>query len=58
MRKFRLELEWDANGASFIGLTPGVIVCIAVWRWLGGFFDNRKGLKLGQRQGQVLRVLR
>ncbi|KAF2815305.1 NCA2-domain-containing protein [Mytilinidion resinicola] len=43
---------------GFIGLTPGVLVTIGVWRWLGGVFSSRRGLKKGTKQGQLLVILR
>lgn len=43
---------------GFIGLTPGVLVTIGVWRWLSSFFSTRKGMKIGTRQGQMLIILR
>lgn len=43
---------------GFVGLTPGVLVCFAAFRYLGGMFGNRRGLKRGKRAGQTVRVLR
>jgi nuclear-control-of-ATPase protein 2 len=43
---------------GFIGLTPGVLVCFAVFRYLGGTFGNRKGIRQGKKAGQTVRVLR
>jgi nuclear-control-of-ATPase protein 2 len=43
---------------GFVGLTPGVLVCFAVFRYLGGTFGSRKGLRQGKRAGQTVRVLR
>ena len=43
---------------SFVGLTPGILVCLGVSRWLSGFFGGRKGRLRGQKQGRMLRVLR
>lgn len=43
---------------GFIGLTPGVLVTIGVWRWLSSVFSNRRGIKIGTRQGQLLIILR
>lgn len=43
---------------GFVGLTPGVLVCVGVFRYLGSVFGNRKGLKKGQKAGQTIRVLR
>jgi len=43
---------------GFIGLTPGVLVCFAAFRYVAGAFGNRKGLRQGQQAGQTVRVLR
>jgi nuclear control of ATPase protein 2 len=43
---------------GFVGLTPGVLVCFAAFRYLGGVFGNRRGLKKGRKAGQTVRVLR
>jgi nuclear control of ATPase protein 2 len=43
---------------GFVGLTPGVLVCIGAFRYIGGVFGNRKGLKQGRKAGQTIRVLR
>ena len=43
---------------GFIGLTPGVLVCFSVVRYLGGTFGNRKGNRQGKRARQTVRILR
>jgi nuclear-control-of-ATPase protein 2 len=43
---------------GFIGLTPGVLVSIGVYRWLRGVFSSRKGVQQWARQGKLLLVLR
>jgi nuclear-control-of-ATPase protein 2 len=43
---------------GFIGLTPGVLVTIGVYRWLSGVFSSRKGVKQWAREGQLLLILR
>jgi nuclear-control-of-ATPase protein 2 len=43
---------------GFIGLTPGILVCFAAFRYLGGVFGSRKGLRRGRKAGQTVRVLR
>jgi nuclear control of ATPase protein 2 len=43
---------------GFIGLTPGVLVTIGVYRWLSGTFSNREGLRRGTKQSELLRILR
>jgi nuclear-control-of-ATPase protein 2 len=43
---------------GFIGLTPGVLVSVGVYRWLRGIFSSRKGVQQWARQGKLLLVLR
>lgn len=43
---------------GFVGLTPGILVCVSAFRYLGGIFGNRRGLKKGLKAGQTIRVLR
>lgn len=43
---------------GFIGLTPGVLVSIGVYRWLKGVFSSRKGVQQWARQGRLLLILR
>jgi nuclear-control-of-ATPase protein 2 len=43
---------------GFVGLTPGVLVCFAAFRYLGGAFGSRKGLRKGRKGSQSIRVLR
>ncbi|OBT92897.1 nuclear control of ATPase [Pseudogymnoascus verrucosus] len=43
---------------GFVGLTPGVLVCIGVGRYISGMFGERRGQKYGHRAGQMIRVLR
>ncbi|KAF2236115.1 NCA2-domain-containing protein [Viridothelium virens] len=43
---------------GFVGLTPGVLVCFGLFRWLSGIFGNRRGLQQGHKQGQMRRGLR
>lgn len=43
---------------GFIGLTPGVLVSVGVYRWLRGVFSSRKGMQQWTRQGQLLLILR
>lgn len=43
---------------GFIGLTPGVLVTIGVYRWLKGAFGSRSSLEAWQKQGQLLLILR
>lgn len=41
-----------------IGITPGVLVCIGLYQWLGGIFSGRRGKVQGQKRGSMIRVLR
>jgi nuclear-control-of-ATPase protein 2 len=43
---------------GFIGLTPGVLVSVGVFRWLQGVFSSRKGVQQWAKQGQLLLILR
>jgi nuclear control of ATPase protein 2 len=43
---------------GFVGLTPGVLICFAAFRYLGGTFGNRKGLRRDKKANQTLHVLR
>ncbi len=43
---------------GFIGLTPGVLVSVGVYRWLKGVFSNRRGVQQWARQGRMLLILR
>lgn len=41
---------------SFVGLTPGVLVCLGISRWLSGFLGGRNGS--ANRRQQAVRSLR
>lgn len=43
---------------GFIGLTPGVLVSVGVYRWLSGALSSRKGVQQWARQGKLLLILR
>ena len=43
---------------GFIGLTPGVLVCFAVFRYLGSAFGNKNGVRDGKKARQTVRILR
>jgi nuclear-control-of-ATPase protein 2 len=43
---------------GFIGLTPGVLVSVSVFRWLQSVFSSRKGVQQWAKQGQLLLILR
>ena len=41
---------------SFVGLTPGILVCLGLFRWLGGVFG--KDSTGGKKPGHMVRILR
>jgi len=43
---------------GFVGLTPGVLVCFSVARWLSGCIGARRGRKMSRKNGQAIRSLR
>ncbi|TKA65327.1 hypothetical protein B0A49_07261 [Cryomyces minteri] len=43
---------------GFVGLTPGVLVTVAVWRWLSSTLGSRRGSARGRKHGQMVRELR
>jgi nuclear control of ATPase protein 2 len=43
---------------GLVGLTPGLLISFAAFRWLGGVFGSRKGLRQNRKQGETIRVLR
>lgn len=43
---------------GFVGLTPGILVCFATFRYLGGTVGSRKGIRQRRQAGQTVRVLR
>lgn len=43
---------------GFIGLTPGVLVTIGVYRWLKGVFSNRSSVETWAKEGQMVLLLR
>lgn len=43
---------------GFVGLTPGILVCLGLSHWLSGAFAGRKGRIQGGKQGSMVRVLR
>ena len=44
--------------SRFVGLTPGVLVCLGTFRWLSGALGGREGKTKGKKQGRMIRVLR
>ena len=43
---------------GFVGLTPGVLVCLSLSHWLSGVFAGRRGRVRGGKQGSLIRTLR
>lgn len=43
---------------GLVGLTPGLLIAFAAFRWLGGVFGSRKGLRQNRKQGETIRILR
>ena len=43
---------------GFVGLTPSILICFAAFRYLGGTFGSRRGLKKDKRANQALHVIR
>ena len=43
---------------GFVGLTPGILVCIFVGNWLSGTLAGRRGRIQGQKSGSMIRPLR
>ena len=43
---------------GFIGLTPGVLICLGLSRWVSDVVAGRKGRIDGGKQGSMVRVLR
>lgn len=53
-----LGVEMELTFTSFVGLTPGVLVCFGVARWLSGCIGGRRGRKMSRKNGQAIRSLR
>ncbi|KAL8862340.1 MAG: hypothetical protein Q9178_001349 [Gyalolechia marmorata] len=43
---------------GFVGLTPGVLVCLGLFRWLGGIVGGRRGKRQQKGSGHRTRLLR
>ncbi|KAF2761043.1 NCA2-domain-containing protein [Pseudovirgaria hyperparasitica] len=41
-----------------IGLTPGILITIAAWRYLRSLSTSRQGIRRGTKQGELMRILR
>lgn len=48
----------DADTFSFVGLTPGILVSYASFRWLGSVLGNRKGIRKGNERQSLRCSLR
>jgi nuclear control of ATPase protein 2 len=69
IQKTKVDVEVALNGIDailksqelvfgFIGLTPGILVCISAISYVRSIFGDRRGLKRGIKAGQAIRVLR
>lgn len=60
MGRFRIIIEMTTTNlvCSFVGLTPGILVSVAVFRWFSGTFGSRRGYQTEKSQGEVVRLLR
>ncbi|KAF2748069.1 NCA2-domain-containing protein [Sporormia fimetaria CBS 119925] len=69
VQKTKVDIEVAMNGIDsilksqellfgFIGLTPGLLVSVGVYRWLRGVFSNRSSVQAWQKQGQMMLILR
>lgn len=43
---------------GFVGLTPGLLVCVGAWRYLRGVFGNKRTLRRGSARKESVRLLR
>ncbi|KAI4201480.1 MAG: hypothetical protein LQ346_002166 [Caloplaca aetnensis] len=43
---------------GFVGVTPGILVCLGLFRWFSGTFGGRKGKTEQKSRGQRMRILR
>ena len=43
---------------GFVGLTPGILVCLGLSSWLNGVLAGRRGRLHGKKQGGLIRPLR
>ncbi|KAL8932886.1 MAG: hypothetical protein Q9216_006629 [Gyalolechia sp. 2 TL-2023] len=43
---------------GFVGLTPGILVCMGLFRWLSGVFGGRKGKLEQKSRSRMIRLLR
>jgi nuclear-control-of-ATPase protein 2 len=69
VQKTKVDLEVAMTGIDsllksqelvfgFVGMTPGMLVSIGVWRYLRGVFGGRTGQRKSKRAIQAIRVLR
>ncbi|KAK2801634.1 hypothetical protein FQN49_008906, partial [Arthroderma sp. PD_2] len=43
---------------AFIGLTPSILISYSAVQWAAGVLGSRRGLRQGQRRGEIVRSLR
>lgn len=41
-----------------VSIAPGVLISYAIFRWLGGLFGSRRGIRQNQNKGETVRLLR
>ena len=69
IQKTKVDVEFALGGIDnllksqelvfgFVGITPGVLICIGLCQWLRGSFAGRKGRLQGRKQGSMIRHLR
>ncbi|EQL02679.1 ATP synthase regulation protein NCA2 [Ophiocordyceps sinensis CO18] len=69
VQKTKVDLEVAMTGIDsllksqelvfgFVGLTPGVLVTIGLFRYLGGVFGGRTGHRQSAQAGRAIRILR
>ncbi|KAL9604380.1 MAG: hypothetical protein Q9219_000568 [cf. Caloplaca sp. 3 TL-2023] len=69
VQKTKVDVELAVSGIDallksqelvfgFVGLTPGVLVCLGLFRWFGGVFGGRRGKVEQESRARRIRVLR
>ena len=65
IQKTKVDVEFALGGIDnllrsqelvfgFVGVTPSLLICIGIYRWIGGVFAGRRGRMQGQKQGSVI----
>ena len=65
IQKTKVDVEFALGGIDnllksqelvfgFVGITPGALFCIGIYRWLSGMFVGRRGRLQGQQQGSMI----